>query len=153
MSQNNKNKYGQFFTKNKEILSILVGLISKNKKEEKILEPSCGEGYILRELENQQYKNILGLTIQSPENIIRAKKSKKLPAVLSREETAKIFSLLPENDYGLFLRLLECCSYKVVAVGFHALPTEGVSYLAKIGLIWLLMMCSGVYYERKMEQL
>ena len=52
------------------------------------------------------YKNILGLTIQSPENIIRAKKSKKLPAVLSREETAKIFSLLPENDYGLFIRLL-----------------------------------------------
>ena len=50
MSQNNKNKYGQFFTKNKEILSILVGLISKNKKEEKILEPSCGEGYILEEL-------------------------------------------------------------------------------------------------------
>jgi|GEM_PF-2860475 len=89
----------------------------------------------------------------SPNNGIRAKKSKKLPAVLSREETAKIFSLLPENDYGLFLRLLECCSYKVVAVGFHALPTEGVSYLAKIGLIWLLMMCSGVYYERKMEQL
>ena len=59
----------------------------------------------------------------SPNNGIRAKKSKKLPAVLSREETAKIFSLLPENDYGLFLRLLECCSYKVVAVGFHALPT------------------------------
>ena len=52
------------------------------------------------------YKNILGLAIQSPENIIRAKKSKKLPAVLSREETAKIFSLLPENDYGLFIRLL-----------------------------------------------
>ncbi len=52
------------------------------------------------------YKNILGLTIQSPENIIRAKKSKKLPAVLSREETAKIFSLLPENDYGLLIRLL-----------------------------------------------
>ena len=52
------------------------------------------------------YKNILGLHIKSPENIIRAKKSKKLPAVLSREETAKIFSLLPENDYGLFIRLL-----------------------------------------------
>ena len=52
------------------------------------------------------YKNILGLTIQSPENIIRAKKSQKLPAVLSREETAKIFSLLPENDYGLCIRLL-----------------------------------------------
>ena len=52
------------------------------------------------------YKNILGLTIQTPENIIRAKKSQKLPAVLSREETAKIFSLLPTNDYGLFIRLL-----------------------------------------------
>ena len=52
------------------------------------------------------YKNILGLTIQSPENIIRTKKPKKLPAVLSREETAKIFSLLPENDYGLLIRLL-----------------------------------------------
>ena len=52
------------------------------------------------------YKNILGLTIKTPENIVRAKKPKKLPAVLSREETAKIFSLLPENDYGLLIRLL-----------------------------------------------
>ena len=52
------------------------------------------------------YKNILGLAITSPENIIRAKKPNKLPAVLSREETAKIFSLLPDNDYGLCIRLL-----------------------------------------------
>ena len=52
------------------------------------------------------YKNILGLTIKTPENIVRAKKPKKLPAVMSREETAKIFSLLPENDYGLLIRLL-----------------------------------------------
>ena len=52
------------------------------------------------------YKNILGLHIKSPENIIRAKKPKKLPAVLTREETVKIFSLLPENDYGLLIRLL-----------------------------------------------
>lgn len=65
MSLNNKNKYGQFFTKNKEILSILVGLISKDKDKSKILEPSCGEGYILEELKNQQYKNILGLEIDT----------------------------------------------------------------------------------------
>jgi len=52
------------------------------------------------------YKNILGLTIKTPENIVRTKKPKKLPAVLSREETAKIFSLLPENDYRLLIRLL-----------------------------------------------
>ena len=52
------------------------------------------------------YKNILGLPIKTPENIVRAKKPKKLPAVMSREETAKIFSLLPENDYGLLIRLL-----------------------------------------------
>ena len=75
MSQNNKNKYGQFFTKNKEILSILVGLISKNKKEEKILEPSCGEGYILEELKEQKYKNILGLEIDAT----LTKLSKELP--------------------------------------------------------------------------
>ncbi len=52
------------------------------------------------------YKNILGLNIKTPENIVRAKKPKKLPAVMTREETAKIFSLLPENDYGLLIRLL-----------------------------------------------
>ena len=52
------------------------------------------------------YKNILGLPIKTPENIVRAKKPKKLPAVMTREETAKIFSLLPENDYGLLIRLL-----------------------------------------------
>ncbi|WP_253679585.1 phage integrase N-terminal SAM-like domain-containing protein [Treponema sp. OMZ 788] len=52
------------------------------------------------------YKNILGLTINTPENIVRAKKPKKLPAVMSREETAKIFSILPDNDYSLCIRLL-----------------------------------------------
>lgn len=31
------------------------------------------------------YKNILGLTIKTPENIVRAKKPKKLPAVMTRE--------------------------------------------------------------------
>lgn len=52
------------------------------------------------------YKNILGLKVKSPENIVRAKKPKKLPAVMSREETVKIFSLLPDNDYSLCIRLL-----------------------------------------------
>ena len=52
------------------------------------------------------YKNILGLHIKSPENIVRAKKPKKLPAVMTREEVAKILFLLPENDYGLLIRLL-----------------------------------------------
>ncbi len=53
------------------------------------------------------YKNILGLTIKSPENIVRAKKTQKAACCTdTREETAKIFSLLPENDYGLLIRLL-----------------------------------------------
>ncbi|UTC75941.1 integron integrase [Treponema sp. OMZ 792] len=52
------------------------------------------------------YKNILGLTINTPENIVRAKKPKKLPTVMSREETAKIFSILPDNDYSLCICLL-----------------------------------------------
>ncbi|UTC67812.1 MULTISPECIES: integron integrase [unclassified Treponema] len=52
------------------------------------------------------YKNILDLQVKSPENIVRAKKPKKLPSVMSREETAKIFSLLPDNDYSLCIRLL-----------------------------------------------
>lgn len=34
----------------------------------------------------------------SPNNDIRAKKSKQLLGILSREETVKIFSLLPRND-------------------------------------------------------
>ena len=75
MSLNKQKKYGQFFTKNKEILSILVGLISKDKDKSKILEPSCGEGYILEELKNQQYKNTLGLEIDST----LTKLSKELP--------------------------------------------------------------------------
>ena len=44
----------------------------------------------------------------------------------------------------------KCCSYKVVAAGFHALSTENVSYLVKIGLICLSMMYFGGYYGRKM---
>ena len=55
---------------------------------------------------SSQNQALSALLLKSPENIVRAKKQKKLPAVLSREETAKIFSLLPENDHGLFIRLL-----------------------------------------------
>ena len=65
------------------------------------------------------YKNILGVTIKSPENIVRAKKQKKLPAVLSREETAKIFSLLPENDYGL---LSVCCTEGITSAAVIRQP-------------------------------
>ena len=43
----------------------------------------------------------------------------------------------------------KCCSYKVVAAGFHALSTENVSYLVKIGLVCLSMMYFGGYYGRK----
>lgn len=75
MSLNKQKKYGQFFTKNKEILSILVGLISEDKKKGKILEPSCGEGYILEELRKQKHKNTLGLEIDST----LIKLSKELP--------------------------------------------------------------------------
>ncbi len=52
------------------------------------------------------YKNILGITIVRPEHIVRAKKPKRLPVVMNREEIAQFFSLLPDNDYGLFIRLL-----------------------------------------------
>jgi len=52
------------------------------------------------------YKNILGIELKQADSIVRAKKPKKLPAVMTREEVAAIFSLLPDNEYGLFIKLL-----------------------------------------------
>lgn len=65
MSIKNKEKYGQFFTKNNEVLEILTSLISPDKKNKKILEPSCGEGFILKKLEELEYENVLGIEIDN----------------------------------------------------------------------------------------
>ena len=57
---NNKNKtLGQFFTP-VNIINFMIKLIKKGKN---ILEPSCGPGYFINELEKNGFKNITGIEI------------------------------------------------------------------------------------------
>ena len=51
-----KNKYGQYFTID-SVAEFMVGLI-RHGKEAKVLEPSCGEGVFLKNLEKDGFSNL-----------------------------------------------------------------------------------------------
>ena len=55
-----KASRGQFFTKKDRVLNALVSLI-KNKGD--ILEPSAGQGHIIKKLEDSKFENIYGLEL------------------------------------------------------------------------------------------
>lgn len=52
------------------------------------------------------FRNVLGIELSNSDKIIRAKKPKILPTVMTRDEVSLIFSYLPQNEYGLLIRLL-----------------------------------------------
>ena len=52
------------------------------------------------------FRNVCGIELSNSDKIIRAKKPKILPTVMSRDEVALIFSYLPQNEHGLLIRLL-----------------------------------------------
>jgi adenine-specific DNA-methyltransferase len=62
MKNNLKKNRGQFFTTKKRVLDVLVSLIKNNGS---ILEPSAGEGHIVREIENNLHSNVISIEIDS----------------------------------------------------------------------------------------
>ena len=56
-----KRKYGQYFTK-RVVAEYMVGMITKSPSC-KVLEPSCGEGVFLKELERKGFCNRVGYEI------------------------------------------------------------------------------------------
>lgn len=72
------------------------------------------------------YREILGQDLPWMENVIRAKKPKRLPTVLSSKEVAAVLARM-EGSYGLMarllygtgMRLMECCRLRVKDVDFE----------------------------------
>ena len=71
------------------------------------------------------YKEVLGAPLEWIEGVERAKKPKRLPVVLTREEARAVLAALPEEYrlmgellYGAGLRLLECLRLRVKDLGF-----------------------------------
>jgi integron integrase len=72
------------------------------------------------------YRNVLGLTINGLETVVRAKAGKKLPVVLSVNEVRRVLSCLSGTEkligttiYGAGLRLEECLSLRVKDIDFE----------------------------------
>lgn len=59
MLKNKKNKYGQYFTP-KIVAEFMVSLLQTDKNN-KVLEPSCGEGVFLEVLNKKGFRNIEGV--------------------------------------------------------------------------------------------
>ncbi len=71
------------------------------------------------------YKNVLQKELGDFGNVVRAKRSRKIPVVFSREEIRQIFSHLQGNKklmaqllYGAGLRLTECLRLRVQDIDF-----------------------------------
>lgn len=62
MNDTVKKNRGQFFTTRERVLNVLVGLIENNGS---ILEPSAGQGHIIKSIENRLNKQIDGVEIDS----------------------------------------------------------------------------------------
>lgn len=71
------------------------------------------------------YRDVLGITLEWLDTIVRAKKPARLPVVLTREEVTAVISRLNGTNriagmlmYGAGLRLLECLRLRVKDVDF-----------------------------------
>ncbi len=61
MSKTEKNRYGQYFTR-QAIASYMVSLI-RHSKDCRVLEPSCGKGVFLQSLNDEGYNNVKGYEV------------------------------------------------------------------------------------------
>jgi integron integrase len=71
------------------------------------------------------YRNVLGRPVDQLNDVIRAKKSIRLPVVMSRDEVRSVLALLKDEKrlaarlmYGTGLRLAECLSIRVQDIDF-----------------------------------
>ncbi|MBX2992710.1 MAG: integron integrase [Bacteroidetes bacterium] len=90
------------------------------------------EGHVSASTQNQAlcallflYKNVLGREVGALGNVIRARKPKRLPVVLSREEVKAVLRELEDDKrlmaalmYGGGLRLTECITLRVQDIDF-----------------------------------
>jgi len=71
------------------------------------------------------YRQVLGIELPWMESVVRAKRPRKIPVVLSREEVARLLALLDGQVwlmagllYGAGMRLMECVRLRVKDVDF-----------------------------------
>lgn len=72
------------------------------------------------------YREVLGLDLPWMEDVVRAKRPRRLPVVLSQEEVARLLAAMPEGLpelmarllYGTGMRLMECLRLRLKDVDF-----------------------------------
>ena len=71
------------------------------------------------------YQQVLNIELPEIEGMVRAKKPKKLPLVLSRDEVSRVIAALPDSYwlmgallYGSGLRLMECLRLRIQDIDF-----------------------------------
>ncbi len=72
------------------------------------------------------YKQVLGIELPWMEQVVRAKRPRRLPVVLSTEEVARLLAAIPDGTtavmaqllYGTGMRLLECLRLRIKDVDF-----------------------------------
>jgi integron integrase len=72
------------------------------------------------------YREVLGVELPWMEDVVRAKRPRRIPAVLSREETSRLLAVLDGQSwlmaallYGTGMRLMECVRLRVKDVDFE----------------------------------
>jgi integron integrase len=98
----------------------------------KFLSSLASDAHVSASTQNQAlnallflYKEVLGKKIGLIQGVVRAKRPKRLPVVLSKEEVRRVLNRLEGTVwltavllYGAGLRLLECCQLRVKDIDF-----------------------------------
>jgi integron integrase len=99
---------------------------------ERFLSRLATEGDVSASTQNQAlsallflYRDVLGMELPWMENVVRAKRSRRLPVVLSQEEVRRLLAqmdgrawLIASLLYGTGMRLMECLRLRVKDVDF-----------------------------------
>lgn len=103
------------------------------KEVEAFLTGLATEGNVSAATQNQAlsallflYRNVLDIELPWMEEVVRAKRPRRLPVVLSQDEVARLLSAMPEGNldlmarllYGTGMRLMECLRLRVKDVDF-----------------------------------
>jgi len=72
------------------------------------------------------YRHVLGVTLPWMDNVVRAKRPRRLPVVLSKEEVSQLLGAMPDGTpammarllYGTGMRLMECLRLRIKDVDF-----------------------------------
>ncbi|HEY6094995.1 MAG TPA: integron integrase [Gallionellaceae bacterium] len=102
------------------------------KAVEAFLTHLATEGQVSASTQNQAlsallflYREVLGIDLPWLDDVVRAKKSQRLPVVLSRAEVSRVlermegtYGLMARLLYGTGMRLMECCRLRVKDVDF-----------------------------------